>query len=72
MLFRKKRETRTYDRDTQKPVIRSSICTGEKVAGFQDIRTGKFTEVLLIRAPGDLEEFCRLNGIAADEISTQY
>ena len=53
-------------------MIRSSICTGEKVAGFQDIRTGKFTEVLLIRAPGDLEEFCRLYGIGADEISTQY
>ena len=72
MFFRKKQETRTYDRNSQKPVIRSSICTGEKVAGFQDIRTGKFTEVLLIRTPGDLEEFCRLYGIGADEISTQY
>ena len=39
MFFRKKQETRTYDRNSQKPVIRSSICTGEKVAGFQDIRT---------------------------------
>ena len=43
MLFRRKRETRTYDRETQKPVIRASICTGEKAAGFQDLRTGKFT-----------------------------
>ena len=24
-----------------KPVIRASICTGEEVAGFKDIRTGK-------------------------------
>ena len=28
MLFRRKRETRTYDRETQKRVIRDSICTG--------------------------------------------
>ena len=53
-------------------MIRSSICTGEKVAGFQDIHTGKFTEIMLIRTSGDLEEFCRLYGIGTDEISTHY
>ena len=72
MLFKKKQETRTYDKENQRPVIRSSICTGEKVAGFQDIRTGKFTEVMLIRTSGDLEEFRRLYGIGKNEISTQY
>ena len=72
MFFKKKRETRTYDRETQKPVIRASICTGEKVAGFQDIRTGKFTEVMLLRSSRDLEEFCRLYGVGPDEISTRY
>ena len=60
MFFRKKRETRTYDRETQEPVIRASICTGEKVAGFRDLRTGRFTEIMLICTPGDLEEFRRL------------
>ena len=72
MFFKKKQEPRTYDKKNQKPVIRSSICTGEKTAGFQDIRTGKFTEVMLIRTPSDLEEFCRLYGIGESEISTQY
>ena len=72
MFFKKKQETRTYDKESQKPVIRSSICTGEKVAGFQDIRTGKFTEVMLIRTSEDLEEFRRLYGIGEDDISTQY
>ena len=72
MFFKKKQETRTYDKENQKPVIRSSICTGEKVAGFQDIRTGKFTDVMLIRTSGDLEEFRRLYGISESEISTQY
>lgn len=72
MFFKKKQETRTYDKENQKPMIRSSICTGEKVAGFQDIRTGKFTEVMLIRTSEDLEEFRRLYGICESEISTQY
>ena len=71
-MFRKKQETRTYDKENLKPVIRSSICTGEKVAGFQDMRTGKFTDIMLIRTPGDLEEFRRLYGIGAEEISTRY
>ena len=46
MFFRKKQETRTYDRETQEPVIHASICTGEKVAGFG------------ISAPGDSPRSC--------------
>ncbi len=72
MFFKKKQEKRTYDQENQKPVIRSSICTGEQVAGFQDIHTGKFTEIMLIHTSGDLEEFCRLYGIGTGEISTHY
>ena len=72
MFFKKKQEKRSYDKENQKPVIRSSICTGGKAAGFQDIHTGKFTEIMLIRTPGDLEEFRRLYGIDEREISTQY
>lgn len=72
MFFKKKQEKRSYDKENQKPVIRSSICTGEKTAGFQDIHTEKFTEIMLIRTPGDLEEFRRLYGIDEREISTQY
>ncbi len=72
MFFRKKQETRTYDRENLKPVIRSSICTGEKAAGFQNVHTGKIAEVMLIRTPGDLEEFRRLYGIGEDEISTVF
>ena len=72
MFFQKKLETRTYDKENQKPVIRSSICTGEKVAGFQDTRTGKFTEVMLIRTFGDLEEFPGLYGTGPRPTSTQY
>ena len=72
MFCSEKRETRTYDRETQKPVIHASICTGEKVAGFRDLRTGRFTEIMLIRTPGDLEAFRRLYGIREGELTTQY
>ena len=67
MLFRSRG---TYDRQTQKPVLRCSICNGEQVAGFKDIRTGKFEEITLIRNPGELEVFMKTYGI--DEISREY
>ena len=41
----RKSKVKTYDHDTQEPVIRASICNGEQVAGFKDIHTGKFEEV---------------------------
>ena len=72
MFFRKKQEKRTYDKENQKPVIRSSICTAEKVVGFQNMHTGKFTEIMLIRTTGDLEEFRHIYNIEDGEISTQY
>ncbi len=72
MFFRKKQKPLPYDRDVCRPVIRSSICTGEKVAGFQNLHSGKFSEVMLIRTPEDLEEFRRLYGIGEEEISTEY
>ena len=42
-----------YDPKTQRPVIRASICTGERVAGFKDKATGHFTEVMLLRSEND-------------------
>lgn len=72
MLFRRKAKKCSFDRENLKPVIRSSICTGEQVAGFKDIRTGKFSECLLIRSSGDLEEFLETYDIRAEELSTEY
>ena len=56
-LFGRKMEKKTYDKENQKPVLRCSICTGEQVAGFQNIHTGNFEEVMLIRNDADLESF---------------
>lgn len=42
MMFRRKAKKCSYDRENQKPVIRSSICTGEQVAGFKNIHTSEY------------------------------
>ncbi|MBP5295086.1 MAG: aspartate dehydrogenase [Lachnospiraceae bacterium] len=60
-----------YDAEQVKPVIRSSICTGEKVAGFKDKKNGTFREVMLIRDEKDLEEFRKKYGIEGP-IETVY
>lgn len=39
---RKKRMAPPYDKAGKIPVIRSSICTGEQVAGFKDPVSEKF------------------------------
>ncbi len=71
-LFRKKQsQAKNYDPEKQSPVIRSSICTGEKTAGFLDKETGTFHDVMLIRNPGDLEDFRQQFGIR-EEIKTIY
>ena len=71
MLFRKKEKPAAYDRESRRPVIRCSICTGEQVAGFQNKTTGQFEEVLLIRDAQDLESFRSHYGIT-EEIKHIY
>jgi hypothetical protein len=70
MLFsrfkRKMASPEAYDKTALEPVIRSSICTGEKVAGFRERETGRFREVSLIRSAADLEAFKKKYGIHED------
>lgn len=61
-----------FDREHHKPVIRSSICTGEQVAGFKDLRTGRFTEIMLVRNNEDIEEFTQKYGISREEIRREW
>ncbi len=68
---KKRPAARSYDPAEMRPVIRSSICTGEKSAGFQDLKTGRFIEVSLIRGQGDLDAFRAAYGIEGD-IPTVY
>lgn len=70
--MRKKRKVPVveYDPEKQTPVIRASICTGERVAGFREKRTGKFTAVLLLRSPEDEEAFLRAYSLTS--VPTEY
>lgn len=70
MFGKRKIEKKTYDVETQKPVIKCSICTGEQVAGFKDIHTGKFEEVMLIRDEKDFEKFREVYGV--DVVAKEY
>ena len=54
------------------PVIRSSICTGEQVAGFKDLATGKFQELMLIRDQRDLQDFLRRYQVEEPEIRREW
>ena len=49
----------------------ASICTGEQVAGFKDIQTGKLEEIMLIKFPKDLDDFKNTYGIT-EEIEKEY
>ena len=59
-----------FDPETQYAVIRRSICTGEKVAGFKNKTDGHFTELMLIRSPADEKLFKETYGV--DSIRVEY
>lgn len=70
MFGKKKPQLRSsYDSTRQRPVIKSSICTGERVAGFVDKESGKFEDIMLICNEEDLERFCNVYGLKAEDIS---
>ena len=61
-----------YPPEEYEPVLRSSICTGEKTACMRNRATGKILELQLIRSRRDLEDFCRTYGVKAEELKTVY
>lgn len=67
MFWKKGNEKRTYDRENQRPVLKCSICNGEQVAGFKNIHTGKFEEVMFISGQKDIRIFMDMYGLDALE-----
>lgn len=74
MMFgrRKKVAVSTYDKSGKIPVIRSSICTGEQVAGFKDPISGRFEELMLLRDDKDLSEFLQCYQVEESEIKREW
>ena len=54
------------------PVIRASICTGEKTACMRDRESGKLHEIMLVRTDEDLDAFCRTCNADKEAIKTVY
>ena len=67
-MFGRKRkiQTKSYDHEKKEPVLLSSICTGERVAGFENLETGKFEEIQLLQSERDLEQFKKRYGITGE------
>lgn len=76
MLFgrKKKEEVKKprFDAEKEEPVLLSSICTGEKTAGFRDRETGHFRAVCLIRDEKDFQKFRKEYGVEDTELRTIY
>ena len=70
MMFKKKIQKKSYDKQRKRPVLRCSICTGEQVAGFKDLQTGKFEDIMLIRNEKDLMTFKEMYDI--EELEKEY
>ena len=69
-IFSHKEEKKTYDKDRLIPVMRASICTGERTVGFKDINTGKYEQMILIRSDDELREFMETYGI--EKMTKEY
>ena len=63
MFFKKRINHKSYNPAEKKPAIKASICNGEQVAGFIDIKTGHFEDVMLLQNTKELEEFKKMYGI---------
>ncbi len=74
MPFFKKQKPQApvFPPEQYEPVLRCSICTGEQVACMRDRSTGQLRELMLIRTPSDLEDFCRTYQVRAETIRKVY
>lgn len=69
---RKKSVVPPYNKEGKIPVIRSSICTGEQVAGFKDPVSGKFDDLMLIRDGRDLDMFLSQYQVREEDIQREW
>ena len=61
-----------FDRQTQEPAIRKSICTGETTVGFVDLKTGHFSDYMKVTDSAQIDDFCRRTGTEREHIRTVY
>ena len=74
-LFKKKTPPApvpSFPLEEYEPVIRSSICTGEKTACMRNRETGKLHELMLIRDHEDLERLGSMYNVEIEHVRTMY
>ena len=71
-MFGKKKivQIEQFDKENYRAVLRCSICTGEQVAGFKNIHTGEFHDIMLIKSGDDLDAFQEMYDVAV--ITKEY
>jgi hypothetical protein len=70
-IFGSRAKDQPVDFTGKTPVIRASICTGERVAGYKDAQ-GRFHELAFLRDDRDLDRFVKLHGLDRAAIVTEY
>lgn len=61
-----------FEPNSQIPVLRCSICTGEKVACLRDRQTGQTEEVMYVRDDTDLRKFLEHYGLSEQELKKEW
>lgn len=74
-LFGKHKHNKSRQNDesdiVRQYVIRKSICTGERVAGYLD-ENGRFNDIVLINGDADLNAFCKKYKVDKSKIREIY
>lgn len=66
----KKKSIQQFDKENYRAVLRCSICTGEQVAGFKNIHTGEFHDIMLVKKEDDLDAFRKMYDV--EVIAKEY
>lgn len=67
-----KKNTLSWNPETETPVMHLSICTGEKTVGFKNKQTNKLERAVYIHSDADLKLFCQTYGITEDMIAREW
>ncbi len=61
-----------FPAERYEPVVRQSICTGERTACMRERQTGRLHEIMLIRTEQELRQFAKDCGVDVSTIRTVY
>lgn len=63
MIFGKKVKAESDNTVYGEVAIESSICTGEKIIGFKDEKTGKLEQAVVVNSQKDIDDFYKKYGL---------